>query len=521
MTLRTKLLLGFSGVIAFLVVPSLFAAVRLGSLRELAVEGRSGHAAAVAGLGQMQELLADLDRVERAYIATSDSTLGAAALATVDSLATTFSRFGNSSYVTLDTRLGSIIDDIAGRTRTIAEDLARGRVAEATVAFQALLSRFEDADAEIALLAGQIDGLARREFERADAMTESARVQTLVGLGAALLLTILLASMLTHTVATPLRRLSRGMARVADGEYETPDDLPYGRSDEIGDVSTSFRTMAQRLADLDRTKSEFFGVVSHELKTPLNVVRAYVELLEDECGQEASELERRLLTDIGDQVHGMARLVSRLMDISRLSAGTYRIAPEPVRVEDLVAELERTWSQRAVDEDVTFEIRLGAQLPEWVVMDVDIIRDEVLGNLISNAVRFSPEGGRVDVEVDAVEGGVAFTVTDCGPGIPDEHRELIFRKHYVVDRRALVGSGLGLAIAKEMVELHGGLIALAANSPGRGARFVVKLPLEPSTPELEVPALALIEGRPGAPAANAARPDSNVAPVLAAVSGQR
>jgi signal transduction histidine kinase len=493
MSLRAKLILGFTAITVVLLVPSLIAASRLSRLRDLAVEGRSGHAAAVAGLGRMQALLAQLNRVERSFIATSDSALGAAALATADSLRQAYARFRGSPYGDLGAGLGPIVEDVGTLTVRARDQMLGGGVVEATASFQDMMSRFAAAEGELALVAEGIEDLARREFARADAMAESARAQAFFGIAVALLLTGLLASFVTHTLASPLRRLSRGMARVADGGFEAPMDLPYDRRDEIGELSTSFRTMSRRLADLDRTKSEFFGIVSHELKTPLNVMRAYVELLEDEVDDVASEFHKTLLSDITDQVQAMSQLVSRLMDISRLAAGTYRLAPEPVRVEDLTTELQRTWERRAAEQDVTLEVTLAPSAPSMAIMDVDLIRDEVLGNLITNALRFTPSGGRVEVDVGGIGGGIVFTVTDTGPGIPEEHRTLIFQKHYVVDRRSAVGSGLGLAIAKEMVELHGGVITLHASSAERGARFSVTLPLVPTTPDLEVPATAMID----------------------------
>ena len=493
MSLRARLILGFTIMTVVLLVPSFMAASRLNTLRDLAVEGRSGHAAAVTGLGRMQALLAQLNRVERSFIATSDSALGAAALATADSLEQAYGRFAASPYGALGSDLGPIVEEVATLTGRAREHMLEGRVVEATASFQEMMSSFAAADGELALVAEEIEDLARREFARADAMTESARSETFAGIAVALLLTILVATAVTHTLANPLRRLSRGMARVADGGFEAPVDLPYDRRDEIGELSTSFRTMARRLADLDRTKSEFFGIVSHELKTPLNVIKAYVELLEDEMDDLATDFHRTLLTDITDQVQAMGQLVSRLMDISRLAAGTYKLAPEATRVEDLVIALLRTWESRADEHEVTFEVNLSPTAPEMAIMDVDIIRDEVLGNLIANALRFTPSGGRVAVDVTGTEGGIVFTVTDTGPGIPEEHRALIFQKHYVVDRRTAVGSGLGLAIAKEMVELHGGVITLHSPSQDGGARFSVTLPLVPITPELEVPAPGMID----------------------------
>ena len=491
MSLRAKLVVGFGAVTLVLLVPSLFAATRLAQLRDLAVEGRSGHAAAVAGIGRMQALLAELNRVERSFIVIGDERLGAAAAAASDSLRAIHGRLASSPYGDLGLGLGTTVRDLAGRIDRIARHMAADSVGLATTELQPLLARLAAAEAQLTALAEGVDAVARRDIEQADAMTEAARVQTLIAVAIALMWSVLLASLITHTLTSPLRRLSRGMAHVADGGFDTPTDLPYDRRDEIGELSTSFRVMARRLADLDRTKSEFFGIVSHELKTPLNVIRAYSEVLHDEL-QSASDFHRNLLSDVIEQAQEMSRRVSRLMDISRLAAGSYQLAPEQVRVEDMATQLRRAWETRAEDQGVHFAVTVLPGAPARLVVDVDIIRDEVIGNLVSNALRFTPAGGRVDVDVDGDERGIRFTVTDTGPGIPDEHRDLVFRKHYVVDRRSIVGSGLGLAIAKEMVELHGGLIQLEPSPPGCGARFSVALPLVPSVADLEVPTPALI-----------------------------
>lgn len=521
MSLRTKLALGFAAVTLVLLAPSLFAASRLALLRDLAVEGRSGHAAAVAGLGRMQALLAELNRVERSYIVTGDSVLGAAASATSDSLVVVYQRFSSSAYGDLGVGLGPIVQNLAQRTERVSEHIREGRIREATAELQPMIVRLAAAEAQLTAVAKGVDALARRDIERADAMTEAAGVQTLLAVVLALLLSALLASLISHALTSPLRRLSRGMAHVADGGFDTPSDLPYDRGDEIGELSTSFRTMARRLADLDRTKSEFFGIVSHELKTPLNVIRAYAEVLHDELGEKAQDLHRSLLSDVIDQAQVMSQRVSRLMDISRLAAGTYQLAPEPVRVEDLASQLRRAWEMRADERKVRFETTILPGAPARVVMDVDIIRDEVLGNLVCNALRFTPEGGRVEVTVHGTEGGVLFTVTDTGPGIPEEHRNLVFRKHYVVDRRSVVGSGLGLAIAKEMVELHGGLIQLEPSLPGLGASFSVALPLVPSVAELEVPTSELIGARLHDPLGDAPAPAPSPRPPFSTPSRAR
>ena len=268
------------------------------------------------------------------------------------------------------------------------------------------------------------------------------------------------------------------MVRVADGVLSVPDDLPLDRADEIGDLSSSFTVMTRRLAELDRTKSEFLGMVSHELKTPVNVIGAYTEMLQEDLDH-IPGVQGKMIEALADQARRMARLVSRLMDLSRLEAGTYQLQPEPVAVEHFTADVMRTFHRLAEDKGVALEPSIAPGTPDEVVIDGDIVRDEVLGNLILNAIRYTPEGGRIDVTVEGDAERIHFGVTDSGPGVPEEHRDLIFQKHYVADRTRVVGSGLGLAIAKEMVELHGGVIALGEPASGRGASFRVTLPIRP------------------------------------------
>lgn len=214
-----------------------------------------------------------------------------------------------------------------------------------------------------------------------------------------------------------------------------------------------------------------------------------------------------MITAVFEQAEIMAQRVSRLMDISRLDAGTYKLAPEPIRVEDLVKGVVSMLERLAEDKDIEMQIRLADSVPESVTVDVDVVREEVLGNLVSNALRFTPEGGRIAIDVEGREGGVDITVTDSGSGIPEEHRAHIFDKHYTSDRTRTVGSGLGLAIAKEMVELHGGLITLEDAPPGWGARFRVAFPSIPATADLEVPLVAgSAEAEPSAAESSAAGP---------------
>jgi signal transduction histidine kinase len=493
MSVRARLVLGFFVVTAALAAPTLFATSSLSHLRRLAVEGRSGHAAAVARVGRIQQGLAELDRLERSFIATGDQSLGRAAMSQVASLEEDLRALGSSPFSTPPVRLTEAIDHVSELTRLVESHVHANRMDRATETFASLLAAFDQASAELAVVADSIDAMALRDARDAESTSATARAVTLVGLAVALLFALAVASYTTHTMTRPLRKLSRASARIADGEFAIPTDLPYGRSDEIGELSTSFRAMSRTLAELDRTKAAFLGIVSHELKTPLNVIKTYAEVIEDELGPEASDTHKELIASVAEQALVLSRRVSRLMDISRLEAGTYTLSVERTPIEDLATGLERLFERQARDKEIDLMVRVAESAPFDAIVDVDILRDEILGNLVTNAFRFTPPGGWVDVLIEGESGGVVFTVTDSGKGIPEEHRPHIFEKYYVVDRARAVGSGLGLAIVKEMVRLHGGLVTLEPSPPGCGARFRVSLPRVAEGANVEVPEHSMVE----------------------------
>jgi signal transduction histidine kinase len=492
MSVRTRLVLCFVVVTAALAAPTVFATVGLSHLRRLAVEGRAGHASAVARLGRIQETIAELDRLERSFIATRDAALGRAAAGQVEALEQELDGLRASATPAVGAELASAIDEVAALSREVATHVAADGMDHATETFEALLGAFDEVSRQITAVADSVDAMAMRDVADAEATSAQARWGTLAGLFIALLFTLVVAAYTTHAMTSPLRRLGRASARIADGEFDIPSDLPYHRSDEIGELSSSFRSMARKLAELDRTKAAFLGIVSHELKTPLNVIKAYAEVIEDELGANASTSHKQLIASVAEQAVVLSRRVSRLMDISRLEAGSYRLSVESTPIMDIATGLERMFERQAEDKRIRFEVLVADSAPFDAVVDVDILRDEILGNLVNNAFRFTPEGGWVTVRIDGDMGGIAFTVMDSGPGIPDEHRAYIFDKYYVGDRARAVGSGLGLAIVKEMVELHGGLVTLESSPPGCGARFRVSLPRVTEGASLEVPTLCMV-----------------------------
>jgi signal transduction histidine kinase len=475
MTVRSKLLAGFGIAIATLLLPVLFAADRLSELQNLAVEGRSRHADALLSLGRMQAALAELDRYERSFVATGDTVLGRSASSALGVLSEEHARMAASPYEGTVTPLAPVLDDLIRRAVDVENLMDADRIGDATSAFTLMEVGFAEAERTLDAITDSINTAAQNDLVRAEALSAEARRGTLIGTVLALLVALAVATWASTTLTQPLRRLGRAMAKVADGDFEPPTNLSVGRKDEIGELATSFQVMSHRLSDLNRMKAEFIGVASHELKTPINSIHGYAELIQEEYGDSAPEEYRRMVDGIAEQARVVVRLVDRLMDLSRLETGSYRMQWERVHVQDLITGLLRGFEILARQRSVALISKVHEGTPEVVAMDVDLMRDEVLGNLVANALRHTPAGGRVEIEASGSDDGIAFTITDSGPGIPVDERDLIFRKYYRSDPGS-TGSGLGLAIARETVLMHGGSITLEDAPAERGARFRVVIP---------------------------------------------
>jgi signal transduction histidine kinase len=238
--------------------------------------------------------------------------------------------------------------------------------------------------------------------------------------------------------------------------------------------------MTKQLAELERLRAEFVGVASHELKTPINVIIGYLELLQEGIYGVLTPAQKEILTTIGKQANSLTRLVKRLLDISRFEASGGKLEVREVDLQHLLQTLESSFSVLAKQRDIAFSVEHGAGLPANVWWDEDRI-NEVLGNLISNAFKFTPRGGKVALSVAPVDSTVVITVADTGAGISREQLPHIFDKFYQADNQAQAsskGTGLGLAIAKEIVEAHGGKTTVESRV-GVGTTFVVTLPIEP------------------------------------------
>jgi len=266
--------------------------------------------------------------------------------------------------------------------------------------------------------------------------------------------------------ARPLGEVMEAASRVADGDYAV--QVAERGAPPLRGLARAFNTMARRLADHDRLRRDLMADVAHELRTPLTVVQGKLEGLLD--GVYARD--DRQLGELLDETRILARLVEDLRTLALSEAGTLTLQKEPTDIAELVDESVRAASGEAASRGVA----IGFDAPPGIEpMDVDPVRiREVIGNLLTNAVRHTPAGGSIEVRVRQDRTSMDIEVRDSGEGMSAEDLAHAFdRFHKGAGSR---GSGLGLTIARNLVRAHGGEIVLASEA-GRGTHVVVSLPL--------------------------------------------
>lgn len=268
----------------------------------------------------------------------------------------------------------------------------------------------------------------------------------------------------------PLRALTAAAQRMRDGDDTAR--VPERGDDEVGRLARAFNAMSAQRARLEDQRRAMVGDVAHELRTPLSNIRGWLEAAQDGV----AEPDARFLASLHEEAMLLTHVVGDLQDLAAADAGELRLHPEPLDLGELlvqVAEAHRPAAEAA-------GVRITADLPrgEWITGDPVRLR-QVVGNLVSNAVRHTPAGGAVSLTYGpAGAGWTVVEVADTGSGIAPEDLPRVFDRFWRADKsrsRRTGGSGLGLAIVRKLVEAHGGAVA-ARSEPGRGTVFTVRLP---------------------------------------------
>ncbi len=273
------------------------------------------------------------------------------------------------------------------------------------------------------------------------------------------------ASYLTRRITTPVLKLSHAADEVARGNYDV--DVPSG-SGEIGMLADRFGEMASRLAEAEELERNFLMTVTHELRTPLTAIRGHVEALREGVVTN-EELRVASLTVIAAEATRLERLVGDVLDLAKLDAHRFTVLQEEVDMGRLVDEAFAAFTEEARRRGIDYRCDVDGK--PVIVTDGDRVL-QVISNLLSNAFRWTPDGGRVALELTSSNGTVRVAVDDNGPGIPPGEEDRIFRPFW---SRGGGGTGLGLAIASELAAALGGRLRLASSAED-GSRFELVLP---------------------------------------------
>lgn len=327
---------------------------------------------------------------------------------------------------------------------------------------------------ELLVIAGEVArGRVAAGVERA----ERARRISRAAAGAGIAVAVGLSALLGWSVVRPVRRMGRATRDLAEGDFARRVE-PAGPPETVA-LAEDFNAMAERLGELDQLKEDLLSNVSHELKAPLASMRETVRVVLDGLPGPLNERQERMLSLTLESGERLSVLIGNLLDLSRLHAGAMPFDFESRDLGALVRPVVEAYEVPLRERGIEIETRWPRREVE-VVCDADRVV-QVVDNLVSNAVKFTPVGGTVRVRLTGDGGdGAILEVEDDGPGIPDDQKSRIFERFYRADpsRKGSQGTGLGLAIAREVALAHGGTLEVRDAVDG-GSVFVLDLPDRP------------------------------------------
>ncbi|ALV33201.1 HAMP domain-containing sensor histidine kinase [Streptomyces sp. CdTB01] len=324
---------------------------------------------------------------------------------------------------------------------------------------------------------GKVVGTALVRLPKAaslpDAIAFRDRVVGMVLLGGATgaVLAAALGTLLARHSTRPVRRLTAAARALAAGDRHTR--LDTSRGDEFGEMTRAFNTMADAAEGAERLRQEFASDVAHELRTPLTILRSQVE------GMRVGVLDAGpdALTSLDEEVQRMTRLVADLQILGAADAAGFTLERAPTPLQDLAEQAVREFAGLFEASEIQLHTRLD---PVTACVDRDRVR-QILANLLSNALKFTPAGGQVRVDLFTEAKQAVLCVGDSGPGIPTDELPHVFDRFFRGRGARPAGSGIGLAVVRELTQAHGGTVQVSS-APGQGTTFTVRLPLEATSP---------------------------------------
>jgi len=310
------------------------------------------------------------------------------------------------------------------------------------------------------------------QFHAEQAYRHATALSIGVAITVAALTAFIVTAILTRRVQHSIADLSAAASAVAEGHYDIRVASPR-LGDEFDELATAFNQMAERLQAVESTRRQLFGDLAHEIRTPVAVLEAYLEAVEDGV----KRLDQPTIAMLREQTGRLVRFSADAAALAQAEDAHAAIAPGKVDAGAIATTVSAAIADRYAAKNVTLSTQISGAV--WLWADRQRLA-QVLGNLLDNALRHTPAGGHVSLMVAPVAGEIVFTVTDDGDGIEAEHLPHIFERFYRADSardRGRGGSGIGLAIVKALTEAHGGHINVASRGRGQGTTFTVRVPI--------------------------------------------
>ena len=315
---------------------------------------------------------------------------------------------------------------------------------------------------------------SNEQFHAEQAYRHATALSIAVAITVAALTAFVVTAYLSRRLQRSIAEISAAATAVAEGNYDVQVASPQ-LGEEFDDLATAFNRMAARLQSVESTRRQLFGDLAHEIRTPVAVLEAYLEAVEDGV----KTLDPQTVAMLREQTGRLVRFAADAAALAQAEEAHTAITPGWLDVEELLSAVSTGVTDPYAAKNVTLTTSMTASGRLWG--DRQRLA-QVLGNLLDNALRHTPAGGQVTLTADRTGSQVVFTVADDGEGIAAQHLPHVFERFYRADSardRLHGGSGIGLAIAKALTEAHGGHISVASRGPGLGAAFTVTVPVEP------------------------------------------
>jgi two-component system sensor histidine kinase GlrK len=459
------LVIGFALVLAPLVLAFVYSAFHVERLAKQAREAVDQAAEAARESRLLIEQVTSMERLARQYAILGDAGL----FADYGTIRARFKRTTSAlSLLPLDERQLEDLNRVIDSEQRMFEKL--GGVPLGVDERTAIVQGFVELGAASRRVLDESNSLIEREVERMSETAAIARKALLAQLFATLPLGIAVAGVITYLIARPIRQLDTAIRHLGEAEYgrgivvDGPADLRY--------LGERLEWLRQRLAELEEQKTLFLRHVSHELKTPLTALREGTALLADGAMGPLNAPQKEIVGILSRSAAELATLIDRLLDYQRAMASLSSLELRPADLAEIAHRAVDPHRLAAASRGV--RIRLDAKSAP-LLGDAEKLRI-VVDNLVSNAIRFTPEGGTVSVSTRREGEAGVIEVQDTGPGVRPEDRERVF-DWFFKSPTAAGGSGFGLAIARELAAAHGGRLELMPAAE-RGARFRVLVPFD-------------------------------------------